>query len=61
MKHFISRKIILAGILLIINTISFSQKRQKVHSFIKEYHDVAWYNEQRDLWEKELKKQPEDE
>ncbi len=61
MKHFISRKIILAGILLIINTISFSQKRQNVHSFIKKYHDVAWHNEQRDLWEKELKKQLKDE
>jgi hypothetical protein len=61
MKHFTSRKIILAGILLIINAISFSQHLQKVHSFVKEYHEVAWYDEQRDLWEKELNKKPKDE
>src|SRR6478609_820529 len=61
MKHSISKNIILAVILLIVTSISFSQHLQKVHSFIKEYHEVAWYEEQKELWGKELKKNPKDE
>ncbi len=48
--------------LLLFLNISFNinaqERPQKVYSLVKVQHDLNWYTEQYELWEKELQKNP---
>mgnify|MGYP002621120681 CR=1 FL=1 len=49
-------KIILGTLFILISTLSISQKPQKVYSIVMERRELSWYEEQEELWKKEIEK-----
>lgn len=48
------KNILLTSLLIFNFIISYGQKPQTVYSIVKDLHEVSWYEEQLELWKKEI-------